>query len=87
MTIDGKKWGRAPTPITSGASINKDAYKAAGVEVPGPEGVNWETFIANCEKFKAANIERLTTGTKALWPGAGIFDYMSLRTNGEGTWT
>ncbi|MCB1350627.1 MAG: carbohydrate ABC transporter substrate-binding protein, partial [Maritimibacter sp.] len=24
----------------------------------------------------------LTTGTKALWPGAGIFDYMNLRTNG-----
>ena len=33
-------------------------------------------------KFKAAGIDCLTTGTKALWPGAGIFDYMNLRTNG-----
>jgi hypothetical protein len=31
---------------------------------------------------KAAGIDCLTTGTKALWPGAGIFDYMNLRTNG-----
>ena len=38
--------------------------------------------MANCEKFKAAGIDCLTTGTKALWPGAGIFDYLSLRTNG-----
>lgn len=82
MTIDGKKWGVPYTYYQWGIYFNKDAYKAAGVEVPGPEGVNWETFIANCEKFKAANIDCLTTGTKALWPGAGIFDYMSLRTNG-----
>ena len=34
------------------------------------------------EKFSAAGIDCLTTGTKALWPGAGIFDYMNLRTNG-----
>jgi multiple sugar transport system substrate-binding protein len=82
MTIDGKKWGVPYTYYQWGIYFNKDAYKAAGVEVPGPEGVNWDTFIANCEKFKAANIDCLTTGTKALWPGAGIFDYMSLRTNG-----
>jgi multiple sugar transport system substrate-binding protein len=42
----------------------------------------WDEFIANCEKFEAAGIDCLTTGTKFLWPGAGIFDYMNLRTNG-----
>jgi len=82
MTIDGKKWGIPYTYYQWGIYYNKDAYKAAGVEVPPPEGVDWATFIANCEKFKAAGIDCLTTGTKALWPGAGIFDYMSLRTNG-----
>ena len=82
MTIDGKKWGVPYTYYQWGIYFNKDAYKAAGVDVPGPEGVNWATFVSNCEKFKAANIDCLTTGTKALWPGAGIFDYMSLRTNG-----
>ncbi|MGQ0565136.1 MAG: ABC transporter substrate-binding protein [Gemmobacter sp.] len=82
MTIDGKKWGVPYTYYQWGIYFNKDAYKAAGVDVPGPEGVDWATFISNCEKFKAAGIDCLTTGTKALWPGAGIFDYMSLRTNG-----
>jgi multiple sugar transport system substrate-binding protein len=82
MTIDGKQWGIPYTYYQWGIYYNKDAYKAAGVDLPPPEGVNWETFVANCAKFKAAGIDCLTTGTKALWPGAGIFDYMSLRTNG-----
>lgn len=82
MTIDGKKWGVPYTYYQWGIYFNKDAYKAAGVEVPPTTGVDWATFVSNCEKFKAANIDCLTTGTKALWPGAGIFDYMSLRTNG-----
>jgi multiple sugar transport system substrate-binding protein len=78
MTIDGKQWGVPYTYYQWGIYFNKDAYKAAGVEVPK----TWDEFVANCEKFKAAGIDCLTTGTKALWPGAGIFDYLSLRTNG-----
>jgi len=79
MTIDGKKWGVPYTYYQWGIYYNKDAYEAAGVE-GAPK--NWDEFVANCEKFKAAGIDCLTTGTKALWPGAGIFDYMNLRTNG-----
>ena len=82
MTIDGKQWGVPYTYYQWGIYYNRDAYKAAGVELPGPEGVNWGQFIQNCEKFKAAGIDCLTTGSKALWPVAGIFDYLSLRTNG-----
>ena len=82
MTIDGKQWGVPYTYYQWGVYFNEDAYEAAGVEVPGPEGVSWEQFVSNCEKFQAADIDCLTTGTKALWPGAGIFDYMNLRTNG-----
>jgi multiple sugar transport system substrate-binding protein len=78
MTIDGKKWGVPYTYYQWGIYYNKEAYKKAGVEVPK----TWAEFVANCEKFKAAGIDCLTTGTKALWPGAGIFDYMNLRTNG-----
>ena len=78
MTIDGKQWGVPYTYYQWGIYFNKDAYKAAGAEVP----TTWDEFVANCEKFKAANIDCLTTGTKALWPAAGIFDYLSLRTNG-----
>ena len=78
MTIDGKQWGVPYTYYQWGIYFNKDAYKAAGVEVP----TTWADFVSNCEKFKAANIDCLTTGTSALWPGAGIFDYINMRTNG-----
>ncbi|MAZ18514.1 MAG: sugar ABC transporter substrate-binding protein [Ahrensia sp.] len=78
MTIDGKQWGVPYTYYQWGIYYNKTAYEQAGVEVPE----TWEEFIANCEKFKAAGIDCVTTGTKALWPAAGIFDYLDLRTNG-----
>jgi multiple sugar transport system substrate-binding protein len=78
MTIDGKQWGVPYTYYQWGIYYNKDVYKAAGVEVPK----TWDEFVANCEKFKAANVDCLTTGTSALWPGAGIFDYIDMRTNG-----
>ena len=78
MTIDGKQWGVPYTYYQWGIYFNRDAYKAAGAAEPK----SWDEFVSNCEKFKAAGIDCLTTGTKALWPGAGIFDYLSMRTNG-----
>ncbi len=78
MTIDGKQWGVPYTYYQWGIYFNRDAYKAAGVEVP----TTWAGFVENCPKFQAAGIDCLTTGTSALWPGAGIFDYIDLRTNG-----
>jgi multiple sugar transport system substrate-binding protein len=78
MTIDDKQWGVPYTYYQWGIYFNKDVYAQVGAEVP----TTWDQFIANCELFKAAGIDCLTTGTSALWPGAGIFDYMSLRTNG-----
>jgi len=78
MTIDDKQWGVPYTYYQWGIYYNKDVYSQVGVDVPA----TWEEFISNCAKFKEAGIDCLTTGTKALWPGAGIFDYMNLRTNG-----
>ena len=78
MTIDGKQWGVPYTYYQWGVYYNKDVYKQVGVSEPK----NWDEFVSNCEKFAAADIDCLTTGTKALWPGAGIFDYINLRTNG-----
>jgi multiple sugar transport system substrate-binding protein len=81
-TIDGKQYAIPYTYYQWGIYYNRDAYAAAGVDVPGPEGVSWDQFLANCEKFKAAGIDCVTTGSSALWPVAGIFDYVSMRTNG-----
>jgi multiple sugar transport system substrate-binding protein len=78
MTIDGKQWGVPYTYYQWGIYYNKTAYEQVGAEVP----TTWDEFIANCALFKAADIDCLTTGTRALWPGAGIFDYLDLRTNG-----
>ena len=81
-SIDGKFYAIPYTYYQWGIYYNRDAYKEAGVDVPGPEGVSWEQFLANCEKFKAANIDCVTTSSLEQWPVAGIFDYLSLRTNG-----
>ena len=78
MTIDGKQWGVPYTYYQWGIYYNKTVYEQVGATVP----TTYDAFIANCELFKAADIDCLTTGTSALWPGAGIFDYMNLRTNG-----
>ncbi len=78
MTIDGKQWGVPYTYYQWGIYFNKTAYEQVGATVP----TTWDEFIANCEKFAAADIDCLTTGTSALWPAAGIFDYLNLRTNG-----
>ena len=78
MTMDGKKWGVPYTYYQWGIYYNKDVYKKVGAVEPK----TWAEFIANCEKFKAAGIDCLTTGSKALWPIAGIFDYINMRTNG-----
>ena len=81
-TIDGKKYAIPYTYYQWGIYYNRDAYKAAGIEAPGADGVSWDQFLKNCEAFKAASIDCVTTGSIALWPVAGIFDYVSMRTNG-----
>ena len=81
-TIDGKQYAIPYTYYQWGIYYNRDAYAAAGVELPGEGGMTWDQFLANCEKFAAAEIDCVTTGSSALWPVAGIFDYLSLRTNG-----
>lgn len=78
MEIDGKMWGVPYTYYQWGIYYNKSVYEQVGVEVPD----TWDEFVANCEAFQAAGIDCLTTGTRALWPAAGIFDYLNLRTNG-----
>jgi len=78
VTQDDKQWMVSYTYYQWGIYFNKTVYDQVGATVPA----TWDDFIANCEKFKAAGIDCLTTGTSQLWPAAGIFDYLNLRTNG-----
>ncbi|MCU0901147.1 MAG: extracellular solute-binding protein [Cypionkella sp.] len=78
VTQDGKQWMVPYTYYQWGIYFNRTVYEQVGATVP----TTWEEFLANCEKFKAAGIDCLTTGSSQLWPTAGIFDYLNLRTNG-----
>ncbi|PIE07320.1 MAG: sugar ABC transporter substrate-binding protein [Rhodobacterales bacterium] len=78
MTIDGKQWGIPYTYYQWGIYYNKDVYAAAGIDVPA----TFDEFVANCAKIEAIGVDCITTGTQNLWPAAGIFDYLDLRTNG-----
>ena len=80
MTIDGKQWGIPYTYYQWGIYYNKDVYAKVGVDADTIK--TWDEFVAACDKFKEAGVDCLTTGSKALWPIAGIFDYLDLRTNG-----
>ena len=73
-------WIAAPVNVhsTNWVWANKAVLDELGIALP----TTWDEFIANCAKFKEAGIDCVTTGTKALWPAAGIFDYLDLRTNG-----
>lgn len=78
VTQDDKQWMVPYTYYQWGMYFNRTVYDQVGAAVPS----TWEEFLANCEKFKAAGIDCLTTGSSQLWPIAGIFDYLNLRTNG-----
>lgn len=78
MTRDGKVWG-VPFTFAAWALLRNDAlYEKAGVKPAD----NWEDFLSNCAKFAEMGVDCVTTGTKNLWPGAGLFDLINMRTNG-----
>ncbi len=78
MTMDGKQWGVPYTYYQWGIYYRSDIFADQGIEVPQ----NWEQLLAACAKLKEAGITPFTIGTSKLWPAAGVFDYLNLRTNG-----
>lgn len=78
MTIDGKKWGVPYTYYQWGIYYRADIFKDKGIAPPK----TWAELLDACAKLKAAGITPITIGSKALWPTAGWFDYLDLRTNG-----
>lgn len=78
MERDGKVWGVPFTFAAWALFRNEELYEKAGAKPAD----NWEDFLANCEKFAAIGVDCITTGTKSLWPGAGLFDLINMRVNG-----
>ncbi len=78
MTIDGKQWGVPYTYYQWGMYYRADIFAEHGIEPPK----TWEELLAASAKLKEAGITPITIGTKNLWPAAGVFDYLNLRTNG-----
>lgn len=78
MTIDGKQWGVPYTYYQWGIYYRKDIFKKLKIKEPK----TWDEFLAACKKIKADGLTPIAIGTKYLWPAAGWFDYLNLRTNG-----
>ncbi|HEY8383275.1 MAG TPA: ABC transporter substrate-binding protein [Microvirga sp.] len=79
MSDAGKQYGVPHSYYQWGFFYRKDLFQKAGItEAPK----TWNDFLGACEKLKASGVEPITIGSKDLWPTAGWFDYINLRTNG-----
>ena len=78
MTMNDEQWGVPYSYYQWGIYYRADVLEEQGVEPPE----TFDDLLAACETLKAADIDCFTIGTKNLWPTAGVFDYLNLRTNG-----
>ena len=78
MTRDGKQWGVPYSYYQWGIYYRKDIFDKLGLAEPA----NFDELLAACATMKENGVTAFTTGSKFLWPVAGIFDYINLRTNG-----
>ena len=78
MSRDGKQWGVPYSYYQWGIYYRKDIYDKLGLAEPA----TWDELLSNCDTLTEAGVTPFTIGTKFLWPAAGVFDYLNLRTNG-----
>jgi multiple sugar transport system substrate-binding protein len=79
MSDGGKQYGVPHSYYQWGFFYRKDVFQKAGItEAPK----TWNDLLAACDKLKSSGVEPITIGSKDLWPTAGWFDYINLRTNG-----
>lgn len=78
MSRDGKIWGVPYSYYQWGVYYRKDVFDLLGLE----EFKTWDDMLAGCAKMKENGVTPFAIGTKFLWPAAGVFDYLDLRTNG-----
>ena len=78
MSRDGKQWGVPYSYYQWGVYYRKDIYDKLGLTEPD----TWAELLGNCDKLTEVGVTPFTVGSQNLWPLAGIFDYLNLRTNG-----
>lgn len=78
MTRDGKQWGVPYSYYQWGIYYRTDVFKKLGITTPK----KWADLLGACDVLKKNDITPFTIGTKFLWPAAGVFDYLNLRTHG-----
>ena len=80
VTVGGRQYGVPYSYYQVGFYYRRDLLERAGV-VQAPR--DWGELIATCGALKAAGLTPFAFGSKDLWPAAGWFDYLDLRTNGH----
>ena len=78
MSRDDKQWGVPYSYYQWGIYYRKDIYDKLGLSEPA----TWDELLGNCDKLTEVGVTPFTVGSQNLWPLAGIFDYLNLRTNG-----
>ena len=77
-TDHGKQYGVPYSTYQWGIYYRSDILQKNGIGAIG----NWNDMLSACDKLRGAGLDPIVIGTKDLWPTAGWFDYLDLRTNG-----
>jgi multiple sugar transport system substrate-binding protein len=78
LTLKGQQWGMPYAYYMWGMYYRKDIFAKYHIAVPK----TWAEFLAACATLKKNGLTPIALGDQELWPAAGWFDYLDMRTNG-----
>jgi multiple sugar transport system substrate-binding protein len=79
VSVGGAQFGVPFSQYQIGLYYRKDLLENAGFDAP-PQ--RWADLLEVCARLKQDGIAPIVIGSRDLWPTAGWFDYIDLRTNG-----
>ncbi len=78
LTWHGKQWGMPYSYYLWGIYYRKDLFNKYDLSPPK----TWKQLLHDAAVLKKHHVTPFALGDEALWPAAGWFDYLDLRTNG-----
>lgn len=78
LTYQGQQWGIPWAYYMWGMYYRKDIFAKYHLSVPK----SWDEFLSDCAVLKKHGVTPIALGDQDLWPAAGWFDYLDMRTNG-----